>query len=139
MGVLVHPSYRDEESTGVVFRYAPNDIEIVVNKGKENVQNPRIAGLTPEMHSITDGPDQISHSSRYAISRKVILSSNDRDKLMGLIDGVMPKFQALYPEQSIAGVDVEFKMMEVPKQDGGKKDVSMLKPIRPLAKRPSEQ
>jgi hypothetical protein len=139
MGVLVHPSYRDEESTGVVFRYAPNDIEIVVNKGKENVQNPRIAGLTPEMHSITDGPDQISHSSRYAISRKVILSSNDRDKLMGLIDGVMPKFQALYPEQSIAGVDVEFKMMEVPKQDGGKKDVSMLKQIRPLAKRPSEQ
>ena len=58
---------------------------------------------------------------------------------MGLIDGVMPKFQALYPEQSIAGVDVEFKMMEVPKQDGGKKDVSMLKQIRPLAKRPSEQ
>ncbi|MCB1100122.1 MAG: hypothetical protein KDN22_31450 [Verrucomicrobiae bacterium] len=137
MGILVHPSYRSEESTGVVFRYAANDIEIVVNKGKENVQNPRIAGLTPEMHRITDGPDQISHSSRYAISRKVILSEKDRGKLMGLIDSVVPKFQALYPEQGIAGVDVEFKMMEVPKSDGGKKDVAMLKQIRPLAKRPS--
>ncbi|MGK0184775.1 MAG: hypothetical protein ACI9R3_000549 [Verrucomicrobiales bacterium] len=135
MGILVHPSYRKEESTGVVFHYAPDDIEIAANKGNENVQNPSSAGLTPELHRITGGPDRIDYSSRFALTEKVILSSNDRKQLMGLLKGVIPKFRELYPEQSISGVDVEFKVLEVPDNDGGEKDAVMLKQIRPLAKR----
>ena len=138
MGILVHPSYRKEESTGVVFHYAPDDIEIVVNKGNENVQNPGIAGLTPEMHRITDQSQSIDFSSRYALSEDVILSARDQQQLMELLNGVIPKFKALYPDQGIAGVDVEFKVLEVPDPEGGEgneKDVVMLKQIRPLAKR----
>ena len=135
MGVLVHPSYRKEESTGVVYRHAPDDIEIVVNKGNVNVQNPSIAGLTPEMHRIKDDTHHIDHSSRYILSEREILSSNDRDQLMGLLDQVVPKFRELYPDEKISGVDVEFKVLEVPDEEGGERDVVMLKQIRPLAKR----
>ena len=56
---------------------------------------------------------------------------------MSLIDGVIPKFRTLYPEHNISGVDIEFKMMEVPDAEGEKTDVAILKQIRPLAKRPS--
>jgi hypothetical protein len=135
MGILVHPSYRKEESTGVVFYYAPDDIEIVVNKGNENVQNPRIAGLTPEVHRISDAPYEIEYTSRFAISEKVVLSDKDRSKLMELLNDVIPKFQGLYPDQGVSGVDIEFKVLEVPKVDKGKKDMVYLKQIRPLAKR----
>ena len=135
MGILVHPSYRKEESTGVVFYYAPNDVEIAINKGNENVQNPRIAGLTPEMHRITDATDEITHSSRYSISETVILSKNDRSKLMNLLDHVIPKFQNLYPDRGVSSVDIEFKVLELTDGDEGEKDVVFLKQIRPLAKR----
>jgi pyruvate,water dikinase len=137
MAILVHPSYRKEESTGVIFYYAPNDIEIVVNKGNVNVQNPSIAGLTPEMHRITDG-HSIDHSSRFSLSEDVILSSNDRKQLMELLNGVVPKFRQLYPNQEISGVDIEFKVLEIVDADGDEKDVVMFKQIRPLAKRRAE-
>lgn len=136
MGILVHPSYRKEESTGVVFYYASDDIEIVANKGNENVQNPSIAGLTPEMHRVTkNGERQMTPTSRYSLSEKEVLSSKDRKQLMKLLKGVIPKFRDVYPEQGIAGVDVEFKVLEVPDGEGDEKDVVMLKQIRPLAKR----
>ena len=44
-------------------------------------------------------------------------------------------FRDVYPNQNISAVDLEFKMLEVPK--GKKKDVVMVKQIRPLAKRTS--
>ena len=87
MGILVHPSYRKEESTGVIFYYAPDDIEIVINKGNVNVQNPSITGLTPEMHRITD-EHSIVHSSRFSLSEDVILSAKDRKQLMELLERV---------------------------------------------------
>jgi hypothetical protein len=135
MGILVHPSYRKEESTGVVFYYSPEDIEIAAIGGNENVQNPTIAGLTPEMHRISDIGYRRTPSSRYALSEKKVLSQKDRQQLMSLLDDVVPKFQALYQDQQVAGVDVEFKVLELPDPEGEERDVVMLKQIRPLAAR----
>lgn len=139
MGILVHPSYRKEESTGVVFHYSPDDIEIVINDGNENVQNPNIAGLTPELHRIHNGTHHVDFSSRFILSEKRILSNKDHAQLMGLLETALPKFKELYPDQEIPGIDVEFKILELPVNpdapDDGKKDVVMLKQIRPLAKR----
>ncbi|MEM7387330.1 MAG: PEP/pyruvate-binding domain-containing protein, partial [Verrucomicrobiota bacterium] len=136
MGILVHPSYRKEDATGVVFYYGPDDIEIVANKDNENVQNPSVAGLTPEMHRITTGGNRESdRSSRYILSGKEVLSAENRAQLLGLIELVAPRFREVYPEQGIQGVDVEFKLMEVPDGTGEEVDVMMLKQIRPLADR----
>ncbi|MDB4527144.1 PEP/pyruvate-binding domain-containing protein [bacterium] len=135
MGVLVHPSYRKEESTGVVFYYSPDDIEIVANAGNENVQNPTNAGLAPEMHRISESGYARTPSSRYALSKKKILSQKDRKQLMSLLEKVVPKFQALYADQQVAGVDVEFKVLELPDSKGDQRDVVMLKQIRPLTAR----
>lgn len=135
MGILVHPSYRQEESTGVVFYYGEEDIEIAVNDGNENVQNPRIAGLTPEQHRITGEGSEVAISSAFALSRERILSKNDRKQLRGLLEIVVPKFRALYADQGVEGADLEFKVMEFEDASGDERDVVMLKQIRPLAKR----
>ncbi|NCF86516.1 MAG: hypothetical protein GWQ05_05380 [Verrucomicrobiaceae bacterium] len=135
MGILVYPIYRKEESTGVVFYYSPDDIAIVANADNENVQNPTIAGLAPEMHRISESGYARTPSSRYALSKKKILSQKDRQQLMSLLEGVVPKFQALYADQQVAGVDVEFKVLELPDPTGKERDVVMLKQIRPLAPR----
>ncbi len=137
MGILVHPSYRKEESTGVIYYHGPHNIEIAVNAGNENVQNPRIAGLTPEMHRITSADaHQISPSSCFALSGETILSRNDQKKLMTLLEVAVPKFQAYQKAPPGSGVDIEFKVMEVPDGDGGKDDVVMFKQIRPLITHP---
>ena len=54
---------------------------------------------------------------------------------MSLLKVVVPKFQALYADQQVAGVDVEFKVLELPGPTGKERDVVMLKQIRPLAAR----
>lgn len=139
MGILVHPSYRKEESTGVIFHYGADDIEIVINDGNENVQNPSIAGLVPEFHHIHNGAHSIVPSSCFPLSGKRILSESDHAQMMELIGIALPRFQQLYPEHEISGIDVEFKILELPENpdspDEGTKDVVMLKQIRPLAKR----
>lgn len=134
MGILVHPSYRKEESTGVIYVHGPNDIEISVNDGNENVQNPRVAGLTPERHRYLDGKHTMTTSSCFALSGKDILSAKDRKKVNALLEIVVPKFQAFHTKQKVVGVDIEFKVMEVPDSSGDTKDVVMFKQIRPLAK-----
>lgn len=133
MGILVHPSYRKEESTGVVYYHGPNDIEISVNDGNENVQNPRIAGLTPESHRFLDGKHSFTPSSCFALSGKDILSSKDRKKLQTLLDIVVPNFQAFHAKHKVTSVDIEFKVMERRDSSGDKEDVVMLKQIRPLS------
>jgi hypothetical protein len=69
------------------------------------------------------------------LSEKKVLSLKDRTQLMALLKEVIPKFRDLYQDQKISGVDVEFKVLEVPVSKDDKKDVVMLKQIRPLAKR----
>ncbi len=133
MGILVHPSYRKEESTGVVYYHGPNDIEIAVNDGNENVQNPRIAGLTPEMHRLLDGNYSFTPSSCFALSGKDILSSSDRKKLRTLLEIIVPKFQTFHAKHKVTSVDIEFKVMERRHPDGDTEDVVILKQIRPLA------
>ena len=54
---------------------------------------------------------------------------------MSLLEKVVPKFQALYADQQVAGVDVEFKVLELPDSKGDQRDVVMLKQIRPLTAR----
>ena len=134
MGILVHPSYRKEESTGVVYYHGPNDIEIAVNKGNANVQNPEIAGLVPEFHRITHDGHEVAPSSCHALSEEVILSKKDRKQLMTLLNGVIPKFRELYSDLGPSDIDIEFKVLELPDGKGDEKDVVMLKQIRPLAK-----
>ena len=133
MGILVHPSYRKEESTGVVYYHGPNDIEISVNDGNENVHNPRIAGLTPESHRFLDGKHSFTPSSCFALSGKDILSSKDRKKLQTLLDIVVPNFQAFHAKHKVTSVDIEFKVMERRDSSGDKEEVVMLKQIRPLS------
>lgn len=135
MGILVHPSYRKEESTGVIYYYGKDDIEMAAHEGNENVQNPSIAGLTPELHRFLDETHERDPSSCFALSGEEVLSKNDRKKMMRLLEVVVPKFRELYAEEGVIGVDVEFKVLERKIEGAKNEDVVYFKQIRPLAAR----
>lgn len=87
------------------------------------------------MHRISNGSRTMEYSSKFALSENLVLRRKDRAQLMGLLSEVIQMFRDVYLNQNISAVDLEFKMLEVPK--GKKKDVVMVKQIRPLAKRTS--
>ena len=87
------------------------------------------------MHRISNVSRTMEHSSKFALSENLVLRRKHRAQLIGLLSKVIPMFRDVYPNQNISAVDLESKMLEVPK--GKKKDVVMVKQIRSLPKRTS--